>query len=141
MRKILIGRFVIRFFLVWIVFSTMGFAAAFAETTSSNADANQIKPVQVQKALAEAGFYKGAMDGVLGPKTRAAIRVFQEKHGLTVDGKCGPKTWEKLKAYSEEAAEMDAASGLSPDEGYDTSSRLEPEPKLESGSLKQKLVS
>lgn len=33
------------------------------------------------------------IDGSFGAKTDAAVRAFQKKKGLTVDGICGPKTW------------------------------------------------
>ncbi|MGA3361523.1 MAG: peptidoglycan-binding protein [Solirubrobacteraceae bacterium] len=49
------------------------------------------------------------IDGILGPKTGAAIRAFQEAHGLTVDGDVGPATWTALKD-AEHAAERAAAS-------------------------------
>jgi len=34
-----------------------------------------------------------ATDGILGPKTKAALKAFQAKHSLVVDGIPGPKTW------------------------------------------------
>lgn len=37
---------------------------------------------QVQEALAQQGYYYGAIDGVLGPETRDAILRFQVDHGL-----------------------------------------------------------
>ena len=37
-------------------------------------------------------------DGVFGRNTTAAVRAFQEHHGLTVDGVLGPKTWTALIA-------------------------------------------
>jgi Putative peptidoglycan binding domain len=37
---------------------------------------------QVQEALAQQGYYYGAIDGVLGPETRDAILRFQADHGL-----------------------------------------------------------
>ncbi len=48
-------------------------------------------------------------DGVFGKNTRTAVNSFQKKHGLTVDGKIGPKTWAKLCSVStNKAAKSDA---------------------------------
>lgn len=41
----------------------------------------------VQRALAERGFYHGAVDGEIGPASRAAIRAYQNKHGLEPTGR------------------------------------------------------
>ena len=54
---------------------------------------------QIQKALQGAGYYKGALDGKVGPGTRAAIKAFQADNGLTADGVCGRKTWAQLQSY------------------------------------------
>ncbi|HPN88373.1 MAG TPA: peptidoglycan-binding domain-containing protein [Candidatus Omnitrophota bacterium] len=54
---------------------------------------------QIQQALQNAGFYQGAIDGKIGPKSKKAIREFQEQNGLSVDGKVGKKTWAKLGQY------------------------------------------
>lgn len=35
-----------------------------------------------------------------GPKTEAAVKEFQAKHGLTADGVVGPKTWEMIMGQS-----------------------------------------
>ena len=40
--------------------------------------------VNVQEALADAGYYDGPIDGVLGPMTREAIAAFQADNGLVV---------------------------------------------------------
>src|SRR5713226_2515330 len=42
--------------------------------------------VEVQTRLAHAGYYHGRIDGVMGRRTRAAIRVYERTHGLRVDG-------------------------------------------------------
>jgi hypothetical protein len=40
----------------------------------------------VQRRLGEMGYYHGVVDGVIGPRTRAAIADFESRHGLVVDG-------------------------------------------------------
>jgi len=42
----------------------------------------------------------GKIDGVMGPKTIAGIRTFQQKNALTADGIVGPKTWAALQGVS-----------------------------------------
>ena len=41
---------------------------------------------QVQRNLAREGYYKGAIDGEIGPRTYYAIRAYQRSHNLRVDG-------------------------------------------------------
>lgn len=41
------------------------------------------RPIEAQDALARTGHYEGAVDGIVGPKTRAAVRAFQEDNGIT----------------------------------------------------------
>lgn len=36
------------------------------------------------------------IDGIFGAGTQSAVRAFQKKHGLVVDGIVGPKTWAEL---------------------------------------------
>lgn len=54
---------------------------------------------EIQTALKNAGFYTGNVDGKIGPKSKKAIKDFQQANGLKVDGKVGPKTWEALGKY------------------------------------------
>ncbi len=46
----------------------------------------------VQKRLKQWGYYSGAVDGIFGYATERAVRWFQEKNGLAVDGVVGEKT-------------------------------------------------
>lgn len=46
----------------------------------------------IQQKLSRWGYYSGKVDGVYGSKTVEAVKYFQRKNGLAVDGKCGPKT-------------------------------------------------
>ena len=51
---------------------------------------------EVQTRLKKWGYYTGAVDGINGPKTIAAVKAFQKKYGLTQDGVVGPLTAAKM---------------------------------------------
>jgi len=53
----------------------------------------------IQRALRNAGFDPGPIDGKLGSRTRQAIREFQGVNELQVDGIAGRRTWAKLATY------------------------------------------
>jgi|WetSurMetagenome_2_1015567.scaffolds.fasta_scaffold949196_1 peptidoglycan hydrolase-like protein with peptidoglycan-binding domain len=64
----------------------------------------------LQKLLKGAGLDPGPIDGVFGPTTEAAVRAYQQKVGLPVDGIAGPKLMGALKeARMERKAERQAA--------------------------------
>jgi peptidoglycan hydrolase-like protein with peptidoglycan-binding domain len=83
--------------------------AAFAQQTSGSstpaADAGSTTPStgsaatpssdevrQVQQHLKEKGGDVGAIDGVMGPKTRSALKSFQQQQGLTASGEIDSST-------------------------------------------------
>lgn len=47
---------------------------------------------QIQTKLKRWGYYNGSIDGIYGSQTLAAVKWFQSKNGLQVDGIAGPKT-------------------------------------------------
>ena len=47
---------------------------------------------QIQTKLKRWGYYSGNVDGIYGSQTQAAVRWFQSKNGLTVDGIAGKNT-------------------------------------------------
>lgn len=51
---------------------------------------NEVK--QIQEKLKRWGYYNGNIDGIYGSQTLAAVKAFQKKNGLTVDGIAGEKT-------------------------------------------------
>ena len=57
-----------------------------------------IRVYALQSALNKLGYYTGKMDGTYGTDTESAVRNFQRKNSLSVDGACGVKTWNKLQA-------------------------------------------
>jgi len=50
----------------------------------------------LQFLLARDGLYTGALDGYMGPHLEAAVKAFQERTHLTVDGVAGPATLHAL---------------------------------------------
>ena len=55
---------------------------------------------QIQTKLKNWGYYTGSVDGVYGWQTESAVRSFQKKNGLTVDGVAGEKTLQAMGIYS-----------------------------------------
>lgn len=47
---------------------------------------------QIQTKLKRWGYYNGNIDGIYGTQTLNAVKYFQRKNGLTVDGIAGPAT-------------------------------------------------
>ncbi len=53
---------------------------------------------ELQTLLRNKGYTNITADGIFGPKTTTAVRDFQTKNGLTVDGRVGSKTWAALRS-------------------------------------------
>ena len=47
---------------------------------------------QIQTKLKRWGYYNGNIDGIFGSQTLEAVKYFQRRNGLTVDGIAGPAT-------------------------------------------------
>jgi peptidoglycan DL-endopeptidase CwlO len=54
--------------------------------------AGTARTAALQVALRAEGYYGDRIDGVLGPRTRRALRRFQRDAGVVVDGHLGPQT-------------------------------------------------
>lgn len=52
--------------------------------------------VKVLQKLLNTYGYKLKVDGIFGEITEAAVKAFQKKYALTVDGVAGPKTFDAL---------------------------------------------
>lgn len=60
------------------------------EVAEAALSTTQVKTVQTK--LKRWGYYTGSVDGIYGPKTKEAVKLFQKRNGLAVDGVVGPKT-------------------------------------------------
>ncbi len=69
---------------------------------------------QLQSRLKELGYYTSTLDGIFGSGTYKAVRAFQTRNGLSVDGKAGPTTLAKLYSDSAIGAEDEEAGESAP---------------------------
>lgn len=67
---------------------------SWAHTSTAKADLSR-----AQSLLAELGYVTGPADGMMGPKTREAIRNFQQMAGLTITGQVDNELLKTLEAY------------------------------------------
>ena len=92
---------VVKMIAIVLVVFTMGMVAthtivsqpvetAFAAVYQQGSSGSTVKTIQ--RKLKNWGYYTGAVDGIFGSKTKAAVKYFQRKNGLTVDGIVGNKT-------------------------------------------------
>ena len=63
---------------------------------------------KIQEKLKRWGYYKGSVDGIYGAKTMEAVKRFQRKNRLKVDGIAGTKT---LKAMGITSSSAKSAGG------------------------------
>jgi N-acetylmuramoyl-L-alanine amidase len=67
----------------------------------------------IQQKLKNWGYYKGSVDGIFGSKTKEAVKYFQRKNKLTVDGKAGPKTLKAMGISTSSSSSSNATSSYS----------------------------
>lgn len=68
---------------------------------------------QIQTKLKRWGYYKGSVDGIYGSGTLSAVKSFQRKNGLTVDGIAGTKTLNAMGIYNTSSGSSGTSSSNS----------------------------
>ena len=69
--------------------------------------------MQIQTKLKRWGYYTGNIDGIYGSQTLAAVKYFQRKNGLTVDGIAGTKTLQAMGIYTSSSSSSSSANNSS----------------------------
>lgn len=64
----------------------------------------------IQEKLKRWGYYNGNIDGIYGSQTTAAVKSFQRKNGLTVDGIAGPNTLKAMGIYTSSTTSSSSSS-------------------------------
>lgn len=67
------------------------------EMKKGTASTSKAQTKAVQERLKYLGLYNDSVDGSYGPNTKAAVKKFQSRNGLTADGSAGPATTAKLR--------------------------------------------
>lgn len=67
---------------------------------------------EIQTRLKRWGYLDGAVDGIYGTQTEKAVRYFQRKNGLAVDGIAGPATLRALGINSTSGTASTGSSGV-----------------------------
>ena len=72
-----------------------------AQTLDSSLTGDSLRKDDIRWAqveLRDRGFYKGSLDGILGPEMKRALGQFQKNNGLGRTASLDEQTWEELTA-------------------------------------------
>lgn len=64
----------------------------------------------IQTKLKRWGYYNGNIDGIYGTQTLNAVKYFQRKNGLKVDGIAGPETLKAMGIYSSSSSSSSSSN-------------------------------
>lgn len=78
------------------------------EETLSKYGSSGNEVTQIQTKLKNWGYYSGSVDGIYGSQTVSAVKKFQKKNGLTVDGIAGKATLAAMGIQSSSSTGSDS---------------------------------
>ncbi len=106
-KKIIIGAIVS--IVIAIVIGILAFENQSVEALSKyGSRGNEV--TQIQTKLKRWGYYNGNIDGIYGTQTLEAVKYFQRKNGLTVDGIAGPATLKAMGIYSSSSSSSNSSN-------------------------------
>lgn len=96
--KVLVFVFAIIYFYIGVLYISSNKEVVRETLSRFGSTGNEV--TQIQTKLKRWGYYNGSVDGIYGTKTYNAVKYFQRKNGLTVDGIAGKKTLAAMGIYS-----------------------------------------
>ena len=125
MKKPWMSTSVFRLMIVLLIFATVASAciitiSEFSKARASTAVLSKLgsrgdEVRKIQQKLKNWGYYSGSVDGIYGTQTQSAVKYFQRKNGLTVDGIAGKKT---LAAMGITSSTASGSGGYSSNDVY-----------------------
>jgi N-acetylmuramoyl-L-alanine amidase len=114
-KRFINNRFTVFLFILILVIicSLVGFSKFNQTYALSKYGSNSNEVKQIQEKLKRWGYYDGEIDGIYGSKTLSAVKLFQEKNGLTVDGIAGEKTLSAMGITSSNSSSYSSNSSSS----------------------------
>lgn len=95
-------------FIIYNIFVNENTVLALSKYGSRGAEVTQI-----QTKLKRWGYYKGNIDGIYGSQTVAAVKLFQKKNGLVVDGIAGKNTLAAMGIFSSSSSSSSSSNSNS----------------------------
>ena len=92
-------------FILYNIFFTNNEVEALSKYGSRGSEVTQI-----QTKLKRWGYYTGNVDGIYGSKTVEAVKYFQRKNGLVVDGIAGKNTLAAMGIYTSSSSSSSASN-------------------------------
>lgn len=112
-----------------------------AKTGRMEAKAEHKDVMAMQQALKDKGHDPGPIDGMMGPRTKTALREYQKKEGLKATGRWDDETAAKLgvrmSAADKETVAPSASPAASPQPGASTPPAATPEDKTSPPSKRE----
>lgn len=90
---------------------SMSYQPVYAAVYQQGSTGSTVKTIQ--RKLKNWGYYNGSVDGIFGSKTKQAVRYFQQKNGLKVDGIVGNNTLKALGMPTNSSSSSSQTSGYS----------------------------
>ena len=110
----------VKIILIFILLTVLLSSAVFLYITNKNevqalskygSRGNEVR--QIQEKLKRWGYYNGNVDGIFGSQTLEAVKYFQRKNGLTVDGIAGPATLKAMGIFNSSNSSSGSSSNSS----------------------------